>query len=520
MSRKKKAGGGAGKASRRETPAVRIEAKRSGYFSRPGLLDVVGLVTAALLYVTIARGILYYVPLLQIPLIVGVVVGLFLRAPGNAAVLAGLVVLVGTLALPPFALAHVAPAEIFLPAVVMALGAAACAVAVQGIRQKLSRKTTQLIAWALVLLLIVNLWATTITLNSRVITEDGRSAVDLLREKPVAGEVWSDEDFYRQVVWLMSDDRMGFYEAFQTGYQQNVRWQRDPNTVLGVRMPTAFLFWQSLPAKPWSIILSYLTLASAAGLALTWMTARRSKVVYAVPAVAALSGLVLFVATSRMILNTEPWAVLLAIISVSAGVVALGEDRSTRLLLISVVAATLAVITRELFVYVFVAGIASALMGPAGGRASRVGLWLAGLAVVFAVYAVHAVSASAIVTSTGTAAQWFNGGFSNLLLGLRYATDYIGRTVLVPILFALLALFGAYAAPSREERVYLGLMCALPLIGFLFFGSDAREIATQAEVNYWGQIAVPVLIALSPLGLGALVQARPVPAEDSTTPRR
>ena len=42
-------------------------------------------------------------------------------------------------------------------------------------------------------------------------------------------------------------------------------------------------------------------------------------------------------------------------------------------------------------------------------------------------------------------------------------------------------------------------------MSFLFVGSDAVDIAKGTAINYWGMIAVPVLFAVSTLGVERLL---------------
>lgn len=477
----------------------------SAGFVSLGWRDAVCLLISLLMYAAVARGLLFYAPLVQLALLVGAVAGLCAAARVNAAAIAAIASTAGVLVLPPFAVAKATGSSIFALAALVIVGSAAAAWALRWAVDTYGTKVATIAPWLIVGLLTVNLWATVVTLDARIAAPDGRTGADMLGENPVVGEVWADEDFYRRVLWLMTQEDAGFYEAFRQGYQENVRWQRDPNTVLAVRLPAVFLLWRAIPGKPWSLIVGYLALVSAAGGAIAWMSARRTALTWGLPAIAALYGLSLSVGTSRLMLMTEAWAVPLAVISVCAAIVSFRQDESKALTVIAVIAAVAAAGMRELMVYLFVAGVAAALLGARERRTFRVVTWLAGFAVVVTGYVVHASAAAAIVTNTGGVSQWFNGGPSNLVAGLRYATEYIGNSALVPAAFGIIALLGAATSDLTEERVFAGLCCVLPLLSFLFVGSDAIDIAKGTPVNYWGMIATPVLFAVSPLGIERLL---------------
>ncbi|MDZ4169180.1 MAG: hypothetical protein U1E26_05945 [Coriobacteriia bacterium] len=493
------------RAQKGERPVTNAQPAPAGLYVKPSWRDAVCLLVALLMYVTVARGLLYYAPLIQLLALVGAVAGLTAAARVNAAAVAFAASTMGLLVLQPFVIARGVGDTAFAQSAMVAFGSAAVAWVVRWAVETYGTKVTTIVPWIIVGLLTVNLWATVITLDARIVTEDGRSGADMLGENPVVGQQWSDEDFYRRVLWLMTQEDAGFYEAFRQGYQENIRWQRDPNTVLAVRLPTAFLLWNYLPGKPWSLIVGYLALVSAAGGAIAWMSARRTSLTLGIPAIAALYGLALSVSTSRLVLMTEAWAVPFAVVSVCAAIVSFGQDRWKALTVLSVVAAVAAAGLRELMVYLFVAGIAAALVGPPERRTFRAVMWLVGFTVVLAGYVVHAGAAAAIVTNTGGVSQWFNGGPSNLVAGLGYAAEYIGGTALVPATFGVLALSGAAASNLTEERVFAGLCCALPLLSFLFVGSDAVDVAKGTAINYWGMIVVPVLFAVSPLGIERLL---------------
>jgi hypothetical protein len=416
----------------------------------------------------------------------------------------------GLLATSPLWAAAVAAAAVFigLPVVLgsFSVDIAAVALAAVGavaIRWLVGRKpaASDWIAYVVIGLVVVNMWATTLYSNLQI-PPGGASAAEQFAESPKLGAEWTDGDFYRRVLWYMRDGG-SYYASYRQAFNENTRWLRDPPSVMSYRLPTAFWLWTALPGGPVALSAAWLLVSTAAFAAGVRIALRRVPAAFAVPASAVLATYLIHFGTTVLILYTEEWAAALGIIAVAAAVESHHSTAWRGWTLVAVAFAVLACLVRELMVYVPVAGVIAALAAGGPQRRFRVVAWGAGLGVFAAAYLAHVVAIDGAVSGVGASLALSSGGLRFFADAFSWATNVIGGGAVVLALCAVMAAAGIWLAPDPGERWFLAVAAALPLAAFLVFGNDARFL-TGVRINYWGTVIVPLLIVLSPWAFAAM----------------
>jgi len=363
------------------------------------------------------------------------------------------------------------------------------------------------------------------TIVSTPLPDTGTTKLQPLEVRPVAGQPMDDGEFYRAVVWKMRQGTR-YLDAFREGYQENARWKGEaPHSLLGVRTPVLFELWAKLPGGPHAPF--WLLLA----LALTAMVAAPVVIHRAVPPILGVAGgaaLVVYVFgyafTPGLLFLSEIWAGVVAVLSFAAFAAAQRERAGRGWMVAAASIATVAAITRELMVFLLIAGVLAALLGPKERRRFDVTVWAAAFVVFAAAWAAHLAAARRIVTPiAGRGFEWVqNGGLDNVYSGVISSTGGFGTTW-IPVALAVLGVLGALAQPDRQFRVFATAAIVMPFVGFLFVGTDATVYGTDIPYNYWGGIVMPAAIVMAPAALAWIPGMRtdtPVPtSEDGETTR-
>ena len=386
------------------------------------------------------------------------------------------------------------PATLSLPALIVAIVALAVCWAVRR-----RPKTRTWIAYAVIGLIVANMWATTIYISFPW-TSGGTA--QFVATSPKVGESWLDNDFYRRVLWLMRDGK-GYYEAYRQGFNENVRWGFDPPSVVSYRLPTAFWFWTALPGGPAAIFVAWLLLSTGALVASVRIAIRRVPVAFAIPAVAALTTYFVYYGTTTLVVLTEPWAAALGLLSVAAYIESFDSPNWRKWTVVAAALALTACLVRELMVYLPVAGLLAALVAEGEQRRFRALAWSAALAVFAGAYALHVAAINGVVSGVASEKAFSSGGPAFLARAFFWGVKIVGGGGATIVALAVLAIAGIVLLPGRSQRVFLALAVALPFGAFLLFGNDAVDSSGNAT-NYWGIVIVPLLIALSPWGFAAV----------------
>jgi hypothetical protein len=476
---------------------------------------VLGAPLAGLLaYLTLASGVALagYLGALQIGVLVGIVVGLTSPSWRLAAGAAAAALVVGAVVSPPWF-----DSGQPLTLVVMALAGIALAAGARAAVDSGQLRAQVVVGFAL-LVLVGSVWLVASSIVSVPTARDqGRTPLQELARRPVAGEQWSDSEFYRAVVWRMRDGEP-FLSAFRAAYHDNGRWKSDPNSMLGVRTPVIFEFWSLLPGQ-WAVTAFWtlLGLTSIAMLASPLLISRAVSPVLSVAGAAGLASYVLgFALSPTLLFLSEIWTGVIAVLVFALLALAMRPGAARGWTLAAVALAFVAAISRELMVFLMVAGLIAALFAPKGRRGFDLAAWGTAFVAFFALWAAHLSQARHIVTAIKSVgfAWTAHGGVGNLLSGLTSSTWSVG-TSWVPIMLAVLGILGALAQPDRQFRAFATAAVVMPLIGFLFVGTDAVLRGSGIAFNYWGAIVVPVLFVLAPASLAWIPGMRPAPDNTS-----
>lgn len=464
---------------------------------------LVGALLAALLtYATTASSLALsgYLGALQIGFLVGVVAGLIAPSLWVAVGAAGAALAIGVVVVPPWFYQGQPLTLVVLFVVAMGVAAGARAVVDSG----------QLRESVIVALALVVVTGSMLLVASSVVVlpnkgYQGRSILQEISLRPVAGEGWSDGQFYRAVVWKMREGQ-SFYDAFRAAHRENGRWLRDPVSVLGVRPPLLFELWKSLPGWPGSALWSLLVLGGVAMLCAPIAVARTLKPAAAIAGAAGLGAYVLgYALTPSLLFLSEIWTGLLGVLVIAAFALSQREEAGKVWMVTAAGIALLAAVTRELMVFMLLAGLLASWFGPRSLRRFNTTVWGVALAVFAGLWAVHLSIARRIVTPVASVAfVWFqHGGLQNLLSGIVSSTSMIGD-VWLPIALTVLGVAGALAQKDKQFRIFAVAVVCLPLVGFLFAGTDAavKEAGgTSSAYNYWGGIVMPAVIVMAPAAL-------------------
>jgi len=352
----------------------------------------------------------------------------------------------------------------------------------------------------------------------------GRTILQDIAERPVPFQSLSDGKFYRAVVWKMRDGQP-FYAAFRAAFRENGRWLRPPTSVLGVRPPLLFELWKLLPNWPSSALWSLLVVG---GLAMLAAPISGSRSVGAAAGIAGAAGfaasLLGYALQPDLLFMSEIWAGLLGVLVLAAFALSQREGGGRAWMATAAGLALLAAITRELMVFLLLAGLFASWFGPKLRRQFNVTVWTVAFAAFAALWATHLTIAGRIVIPVKSVAfVWFqHGGLSNLISGIVSSTSMLG-TLWLAMSLAALGVAGALAQRDKQYRLFAMLAVCLPLVGFLFVGTDAHvnDAAGVPQIyNYWGGIVMPALIALAPAAFAWIpgMRARtPVPAGEDTS---
>jgi hypothetical protein len=187
---------------------------------------------------------------------------------------------------------------------------------------------------------------------------------------------------------------------------------------------------------------------------------------------------------------SEIWAGIIAVLVLAAFAQVRDEGDQRRWMILAAALALLAAMTRELMVFLLVAGVIASVFGPKHQRRFSTILWSGTLLAFFAYWGVSAFLARAIITPIpGGGFVWLaHGGLANLRSGIIASTWNIGGKW-IPILLAVLGVAGAFAQPEKRYRIFAVAVVLMPLVGFLFAGSDAVGGGpARLPFNYWGGI--------------------------------
>lgn len=209
--------------------------------------DAVALVAGVLVYGALAPMLVQITAVIQIALLTGVSVGLLATVVADAAAVGVLAGVLGLLWVQPFEVATATGVTQGLLVAATVLGSGLVAAGAALLTRRGPKQTRSWLALAGVVIVLVNLWSTTLVLDTTQL-KGGPAGLTALSFVPPAGQTLADNEFYQRVMWLMQGGE-GYYHAFRRAFRENPRWGTDPYFVVDYRMPTLFWFWRLLPGS-------------------------------------------------------------------------------------------------------------------------------------------------------------------------------------------------------------------------------------------------------------------------------
>jgi hypothetical protein len=473
----------------------------------------------AIAYLMTAHGVLAWMGEWQIPLFAGALAGVLADSWAQAA-LVTLVTLAALESASPPMLAQAGPAGVTATAMSVALGAAASA----GVAFALSRAGTRRRAWtlALVALLVActlaMLWAPLFPAGTPA-AHYGPLAATTISEVPQPGHYVNDDALYRRIFYLMHQ-RIDYYHAFKQAWTGLRQHPAPPNTVVAIRLPTLFWLWSRLPNDAFFVVYVYLGFATLGCVSAAFIAGELAGVRFAPLGSLGLATYAMGSAASVYVTYVDLPA---ACVSLAGVALFLGSRRTGNRTVLWAAAGvvTAAALTREVLAYLILLAALIALLEPAGKRVRAIVPWLAALGVFWVGYAAHAWAALGYIAPGSRSLSYLKGSPGFALDSLRRFSDYfVSGGAVLPALFLLGAL-GAIAVARRGDVGFAAFALAAlvtPLAFMTRFGNPGIDAAGN-QVNYWGNLFVPLALALWPASCLLLPTAQPrrLPAEQSPT---
>ena len=277
-----------------------------------------------------------------------------------------------------------------------------------------------------------------------------------------------------------------YYDAFVRAYEGDARLSGAPTQLFNIRQPWVFELWRVLPGPPGSKVLSwFVALVVATMLAAYGLARRFVEPAAALVAPVALGGYFLLPALSPWFPFSEFWAGCLAVWFLYAMV----TERWTAGAVLAVVAFSF----RELMLVLVPVYVVWWIVS----RRRREGL--AGLVLVIAgpvvLMALHASWAPVSGQSASGAAHWLQGGVSRLVDALRFSGDFAPQSRWTYLVAPILAFAGALLTRATWSKALLCAAVAVPVAVLAVFSGGLWN-------NYWGAIAMPAILVLTPLAAG------------------
>lgn len=470
----------------------------------------VAVAAGAVTYAATSRGLMVFGGVWQMPLFVGVVVGLVSLVPLQGAVVSVVCVLGGMLLAPPESFLGAPPgATAFVVAAILApLGGVAAGLARSRVGGSQRRVLNLAISAVLVCWILVNLW---IPLSAAGLPPKafGPLQAGMVSPAPLVGQYSDDQGLYRRVFALMHEGR-SYYSAYNEAWQGISNGPAPPNSPFGVRLPTYYWLWKVLPYDPFAIVYVFLAFASLAVVASAFIAGQLAGPRLAPLAAVAVAAFTLEVGYSTYVVYVDIPAAAVALAGIAAFLFA-SRTRRMSTLWIAVGMLTVAALTREILAYLLALAALSALLEPQGERLRRAVPWIAGLGVFAVGYAAHTAAAWPYIRLGSGSVSYLKGGFAYLIDGFDFfAGSFTGYGATVAVL-VLLGLVGALASKRRSGGAFAAFAfaaVAVPLLIMLRIGNGAVSADGIAH-NYWGMLVVPLALSLWPASTLLLVR-RPV----------
>jgi hypothetical protein len=481
---------------------------------------VVAFVVGVVAYSATSGELLFLEGRWQLPLFVGLLVGLAAVLPWQGATVSLICVLGGMLIAPPVISEPVKLGAVeYLLAILLAVAGGALPSYLRSLVQGTARKRLTLAMSAvLVAWILVNLWLP-LTFFGLPPQTYGTLQATTLREAPVSGQFLGDEALFRRVFFLMHEGER-YYKAYHDAWLGYAQHYPLPNTPVGVRLPTYFWLWQALPPDPFAIVYLYLAFISVGTVAAATIAGQLVGPRLAPLGALTFGAYAVAVGYGTSVVFVDLPSMSVALVGISLYLLA-SRSRKPAHLWAAVAVLAVAALTREILAYLLVLGACSAFLEAKGERLRRAIPWLAGLAVFATGYALHAWATWPYIDPTSTQLSYAKGSVAFAYDALfRFSGGFKGHVYAVSAL-VVLGVAGAAASRRRAGAPFAAFAMAavvLPFVAMLFYGNSVPD-ATGQVYNYWGTLVLPTAFALWPASALLLWQVRAEGAgPGSTTP--
>ena len=352
----------------------------------------------------------------QLPLLVGLTVGLAAATPLQGAIVSAVCVVLGMLLAPPLAPNGVAAlpgagsfASFAIAAVLAAAAGAVPPIARHRVEGAARQNVTVAISAVLVASAVANLWlpfaATGLPTQGY-----GPITVGLANQVPVPGQYQSDSAVYRRVFYLMHEGR-AYYPAFHDAYAGLGPDAVPLNSPVTVRLPTYFWLLVLLPPEGFAILYAFFAFASVGVVACALIAGQivgpRLAPIAALSFAAYVSG----VSHTGGVFAVDLPSVCIALAGVALFLLAT-RTRSAYTLWGAVAVMVAAALMREILVYLPVFAALSAALEPRRERLRMAVPWLVGLAVFALAYTAHAVAVWPYLAHGAHGFTYLHGGLA------------------------------------------------------------------------------------------------------------
>lgn len=460
-------------------------------------------------YVTASHGLFYTAGAWQIPLFVGCAIGLVALDRVQAAVTAGLVMLVALAVLPP-ALpfgASIQPVEFALALILAAGSAALLAHTRTALWRGRTAKFNLVVAVVMVCWILFNFW---LPLFLTGIPPQGYGFLrsEIISRIPQPGSYELDSEVYRRVYYLIHQNE-GFYPAFRDALTQDGRPEYPaPGSVVGYRLPTLFWIWRLLPSDIFSLVYLFLAVGTLGIVASAYIAGQLAGVRLAPLAAAATAAYTMAAAVTGSVTYVDLPAASVALVGIALFVRSLSTGRR-QLLWAAAGVLALAALTREILVYLIVLAALAALLEAPGERRKAAMPWLAALGIFALGYGAHVIAVRPYLDPS------YNMNYGRGSLGFVWSavTNFSAATSggeLALVALYLLGIAGAYASYKRVGRPFSAFAMTaliLPIVLMLRVGNNS--LTAEGDIyNYWGLLVMPLALALWPTWVLSLRRGR------------
>jgi hypothetical protein len=314
--------------------------------------------------------------------------------------------------------------------------------------------------------------------------------------EPIAGQYGFDGSIFLRTEFLM-EKGTPYYQAYLQAFAGDSRFPgATPAGLFGVRQPWLFWMWRYLPGPAGTKVWGWFIVWALGTAGAAYLLLRR----FLEPAMAILGpiavlGYLAAPTYSTWLTLSEFWGGCIAVWFIAAMVY--------RKWTLGAVLCVVAFAARELMLFLVPVYIVWWLVA---GRPKRglagLGIILAGPVVLLGLQAWW----SPVHGQSGGLGYWLNGGLDKLYSDLHFMGDLVPLSGILYTLVPIAALAGALMTPAKWTKALLATAVLVPVIALTVFSSPAWG-------EYWGAIAMPLLLALAPLAAVRLMPSEALPAD-------